>query len=164
MKDNKYFHLFLIVAIYLIVTVLTAQISFRDVQLRLAESLCILPMFTPIAIPGLFIGCFLANLFAGAPWIDVVFGSLATLIGAYGTWMLRDKKPYIAVIPPIVANLLIIPFILRHAYGITTMIPMMMLTIGLGEVAACGIGGLILYKLLLPHKEQLFGYVKNLKK
>lgn len=58
MKDNKYFHLFLIVAIYLIVTVLTAQISFRDVQLRLAESLCILPMFTPIAIPGLFIGTY----------------------------------------------------------------------------------------------------------
>lgn len=149
----------MIAAMYIVVTVITAQFSFLDVQLRVTEALCILPVFTPVAVPALFIGCFFANLFAGAPWPDVVFGSLATLIGAYGTWKLRDMKPYIAIIPPIVVNLLIVPFILRFAYGIETPIPMMMLTVGLGEIGACGVLGLLLYRVLLPYKEKLFGYV-----
>lgn len=152
----------MIAAMYMVVTVITAQFSFLDVQLRVTEALCILPVFTPVAIPALFIGCFCANLFAGAPWPDVVFGSIATLIGAYGTWKLRGKKPYIAVIPPIVANLVIVPFILRFAYGVGTAIPMMMLTVGLGEIGACGVLGLLLYRVLLPHKEKLFGYVDEL--
>ena len=92
----------MIAAMYIVVTVITAQFSFLDVQLRVTEALCILPVFTPVAVPALFIGCFFANLFAGAPWPDVVFGSLATLIGAYGTWKLRDMKPYIAIIPPMI--------------------------------------------------------------
>jgi uncharacterized membrane protein len=121
-------------------------------------------MFTPVAIPGLFIGCFLANLFAGAPLADVIFGSLATLIGGIGTWMLRDKKLYIAILPPILANLLIVPFILKFAYSLESSIPMMMLTVGLGKVCACGVLGLLLYRILLPHKEKLFGYVEELKK
>ena len=123
------------------------------------EALCILPVFTPIAVPALFIGCFFANLFSGAPWADVIFGSLATLIGAYCTWMLRKQKPYIAIIPPIVANALIVPFILGFAYGIEKPIPLMMLTVGLGEVLSCGVLGLILYRVLLPRREKLFGYV-----
>jgi len=149
----------MIAAMYTVVTVITAQFAFQDIQLRLTEALCILPVFTPLAIPALFIGCFFANLLAGAPWPDIVFGSLATLIGAYGTWKLRDKKPYIAIIPPIVANLLIVPFILKFAYGLQTAIPMMMLPVGLGEVCSCGVLGLLLYRVLLPHKEKLFGYV-----
>ena len=114
----------MIAAMYMVVTVITAQFSFLDVQLRVTEALCILPVFTPVAVPALFIGCFFANLFAGAPWPDIVFGSLATLVGAYGTWKLRDQKPFIAIIPPIVANLLIVPFILRFAYGVGTAIPL----------------------------------------
>ena len=153
----------MIAAMYIVVTVITAQFAFLDVQLRLTEALCILPVFTPVAIPGLFLGCLFANLFAGAPWPDVVFGSLATLVGAYGTWKLRDKKPYIAIIPPIVANLLVVPFILKFAYGLETPIPMMMLTVGLGEICACGVLGLLLYRVLLPHKEKLFGYVNDKK-
>ena len=149
----------MIAAMYIVVTVITAQFSFLDVQLRVTEALCILPVFTPVAVPALFIGCFFANLFAGAPWPDVVFGSLATLIGAYGTWKLRDMKPYIAIIPPIVVNLLVVPFILRFAYGVGTPISMMMLTVGLGEIGACGVLGLLLYRVLLPYKEKLFGYV-----
>ena len=149
----------MIAAMYIVVTVITAQFSFLDVQLRVTEALCILPVFTPVAVPALFIGCFFANLFAGAPWPDVVFGSLATLIGAYGTWKLRDQKPFIAIIPPIVVNLLVVPFILRFAYGVGTPIPMMMLTVGLGEIGAYGVLGLLLYRVLLPYKEKLFGYV-----
>ena len=154
----------MIAAMYSVVTVITAQFSFLDIQLRLTEALCILPIFTPVAIPGLFIGCFFANLCSGAPLADVIFGSLATLIGAYGTWKLRDKKPCIAIIPPIVANLVIVPFILKFAYGLETAIPQMMLTIGLGEICACGVLGLLLFRMLLPHKEKLFGYVDELKK
>lgn len=156
-------HVIVIAAIYIVVTVVTAPFAFRDVQLRIAEALCILPVFTPFAIPGLFLGCLFANLFAGAPWPDVVFGSLATLIGAIGTWKLRDKKPYIAIIPPIVANLAVVPLILKYAYGIKTFIPMMMLTIGLSEIVSCGVLGLLLYRVLLPRKEKLFGYVDELK-
>ena len=154
----------MIAGMYLVVTVITAQFSFLDIQLRITEALCILPMFTPIAIPGLFIGCLLANLCAGAPLADVIFGSLATLIGGVGTWMLRDKKPYIAILPPIVANLVIVPLILKFAYHLEASIPMMMLTVGLGEICACGVLGLLLYRVLLPHKEKLFGYVEELKK
>ena len=131
----------MIAGMYLVVTVITAQFSFLDIQLRITEALCILPMFTPIAIPGLFIGCLLANLCAGAPLADVIFGSLATLIGGVGTWMLRDKKPYIAILPPIVANLVIVPLILKFAYHLEASIPMMMLTVGLGEICACGVLG-----------------------
>ena len=160
MKDKfNILRIIMITVMYLVVTVITAPLSFHDVQFRVAEALCILPMFTPLAIPALFIGCFLANLFAGAPWPDIVFGSLATLVGAYGTWKLRDKKPYIAIIPPIVVNLLVVPLILRFAYDVETAIPMMMLTVGLGEIAACGVLGLLLYHVLLPRKEKLFGYV-----
>lgn len=160
MKDKyNILRAFLIAAMYLVVTIITAQFSFQDFQLRLTEALCILPIFTPVAIPGLFIGCLLANLCAGAPWPDVVFGSLATLIGAYGTWKLRDKKPYIAIIPPIVINMLVVPFILKYAYDVQASIPQMILTVGLGEVCACGVLGLLLYRVLLPRKEKLFGYV-----
>lgn len=151
----------MIAAMYIVVTVITAQFSFLDVQLRITESLCILPVFTPVAVPGLFVGCFFANLLAGAPWPDVVFGSLATLIGAYGTWKLRNQKPYIATIPPIVANLLVVPLILRFAYGLQTAIPLMMLTVGLGEICSVGVLGLLLYRILLPYKQKLFGYVED---
>ena len=163
MKDKyNILRVIMIAAMYLVVTVITKQFAFLDIQIRLTEALCILPVFTPVAIPALFIGCFFANLLSGAPMADVIFGSLATLIGAFGTWKLRDKKPYIAILPPIAANLLIVPFILRYAYGVEKAIPMMMLTVGLGEVCACGVLGWILYRFLYSHKEKLFGYTKDL--
>lgn len=166
MKDYKkiILHVLLITAMYIVVTVVTASFAFRDIQLRISEALCILPMFTPMAIPALFIGCFLANLLAGAPMLDVIFGSLATLVGAWGTWKLREKKPYVAVIPPIAANLIVIPLILKYIYEIPKTVPTMMLTFVLGEIAACGVGGVLLYYVLLPRREKLFGYVDEMKK
>ena len=79
----------IIAAIYVALTRVFAPISFREIQVRIAEALTILPVFTPAAIPGLFVGCILGNLLGGALIPDVVFGSLATLIGAVFTWMLR---------------------------------------------------------------------------
>lgn len=75
-----------------------------EVQLRFSEALTILPFFTPAAIPGLFIGCIIANLFGGAIPVDIIFGSIATLIGAVFTYKLRNQSRFLAPLPPIIAN------------------------------------------------------------
>lgn len=81
-----------IAAIYTVLTMVFAPISFGPIQFRISEALCILPFFTPAAVPGLFIGCLLSNLLCGAAALDIIFGSLATLIGALGSWMLRKTS------------------------------------------------------------------------
>ena len=140
----------------MVLTVAFAPFSFKEIQVSISESLTILPMFTPAAVPGLAVGCLLANILGGAVVADVVFGSLATLIGAVGTRMLRDKNPVLAVIPPIIANMLIVPFVLRYAYGVPLPIPLMMGTVGIGEMISCGVLGLLLYKALYPHRKSIF--------
>ena len=141
-----------IAAIYVVLCQIFAPISFRDVQVRIAEGLTILPYFTPAAIPGLFIGCLLGNLLGGAIPVDVIFGSLATLIGALGTWAIgnwirrhqrSNASKYWLPMPPIVANTVIIPLILYYGYGINIPIPIQMATVGLGEVLSCGVIGMI---------------------
>lgn len=101
-----------IAAIYVVLVVIFNYISFGPVQFRIAEALTILPYFTPAAIPGLFVGCIIANILGGAIVWDVVFGSIATLIGAIGTYLLRKHK-WLAPVPPIVANTIIVPY---HSY------------------------------------------------
>ncbi len=81
-----------IAAIYVVLTLVFAPFSFGEVQVRIAEALTILPIFTPAAVPGLFVGCLIGNVLGGALLPDIVFGSLATLIGAVFTWQLRDRK------------------------------------------------------------------------
>ena len=83
-----------IAAIYVVLVVIFNYISFGPVQFRIAEALTILPYFTPAAIPGLFVGCIIANILGGAIVWDVVFGSIATLIGAIGTYLLRKQSLY----------------------------------------------------------------------
>src|SRR5699024_8672408 len=75
-----------IASLYILLLFIFQPISFGPIQFRVAEILCVLPMFTPAAIPGLFVGCFLGNFLAGAPFYDVLFGSIATLIGALGSY------------------------------------------------------------------------------
>ena len=145
-----------IAAAYVALTIAFAPFSFKEIQVRISEALTILPVFTPAAVPGLAVGCPLANIIGGAELFDVIFGSLATLIGAVGTRKLRNRKAVLAVIPPIVANMLIIPFVLRYAYSIPLPIPMMMLTVGIGEMISCGILGLLLYKALFAHRKSIF--------
>lgn len=146
----------LIAAVYVALTEVFAPISFGEIQVRISEALTILPLFTPAAIPGLFIGCLIGNFLGGAVVPDIIFGSIATLIGALGTRALRNTTPYTAVIPPIVANALIVPFVLRFAYNVDLPIPLMMLTVGIGEVISCGILGILLYYALKPHESKLF--------
>ncbi len=146
----------MIAAIYVALTYVFAAFSFGEIQVRIAEALTILPAFTPAAIPGLFIGCLLGNLMGGAVLPDIIFGSLATLIGAFFTWRLRNSHPLLAPFPPIFANTIIVPFVLRYAYGIELPIPLMMLTVGIGEVLSCGVLGMILYYALRGKKDLIF--------
>lgn len=146
----------MIAAIYVALCVVFAPISYGEVQIRVAEALTILPLFTPAAIPGLFVGCIIANLLGGSIVLDVIFGSLATLIGAVGTYMLRSQKRILAPLPPIVANTLIVPFVLRYGYAVPLPIPFMMLTVGIGEVIGCGILGLCLAGALAKVKGRVF--------
>ena len=144
----------IIAALYVILTGLSAVLHLASgpIQIRLAEALTVLPVFTPTAIPGLFLGCVLANFLTGSLIWDVVFGSLATLIGAIGTYFLRKKSKYLAVLPPIVSNMLIVPAVLQYVYGEEQMYWILMLTVGVGEILSAGVCGLILHKTLSKTK------------
>ncbi|MCQ2457865.1 MAG: QueT transporter family protein [Clostridia bacterium] len=136
-----------IAALYTVLTLLSNAFGLASgtVQVRIAEALCILPCFTPAAIPGLTIGCLLSDMLTGCVIWDVIFGSLATLIGAVGARLLRGR-PYISWIPSFAANTVIIPVILSLAYHIETAIPLMMLTVGLGELISCGVLGILIIR------------------
>ena len=120
----------LIAAVYVVLTLVFAPFSYGEIQVRISEALTILPFFTPAAIPGLFVGCILANLLGGAIPLDIAFGSIATLIGAVFTYKLRGSSKWLAPVPPIVANAVLVPFVLRYGYGTNLPIPLMMLTVG----------------------------------
>ena len=144
----------LIAALYAVLTLAAWSFSSMAIQVRISEALCVLPLFTPAAIPGLFIGCFLSNIIAGnVP--DAVFGSLTTLIAAALTWLIgKAVKNNLKIIPgPFPAVLLkaiVVPFILYYGYnirefmGYTEFAPVMALTalsVFIGQTIACyGIG------------------------
>ena len=146
----------MIAAIYVVLTIVFAPFSFKEVQVRLSEALTILPVFTPAAVPGLFIGCLLSNILGGCIVPDIIFGSLATLIGAAGTYLLRKQNKFIALLPPILSNILIVPFVLRYGYQVPLPIPVMMLTVGIGEIISCGVLGSILHRILYKYKSAIF--------
>ena len=144
-----------IAAIYVVLIYAFQWSSFGYIQVRVAEVLTVLPYFTPAAIPGVTIGCFLSNLLTGADILDIVFGTLATFLGAVLSYKLRRNK-FLVPLPPILANAIIVPWILRLSYGVPDAIPFMMLTVGIGEVISCGILGLALIFILSKHKKQIF--------
>lgn len=145
----------MIAAIYVVLTYVFAPFSFGEIQVRIAEALTILPVFTPAAVPGLFTGCFIGNILGGAILPDIVFGSIATLTGAFFTWRLGEKNPLFAPVPPILANTVIVPFVLKFGYGVPLPIPFMMVTVSVGEVLSCGVLGLLLYQALRKYKSML---------
>ena len=142
----------LIAAIYVVLTFVFAPISFGAMQVRIAEILTILPLFTPAAIPGLFIGCLLANILGGAIIWDVIFGSIATLIGAALGYVLRFNR-WLVPIPAVVSNSVIVPLVLRYGYGVDMPILLMVLYVAIGEIIGCYILGELLATVLLkrPH-------------
>ncbi len=171
MKNKKVLFLVqaaIIAAIYVVLTYFISAFDLASgaIQVRISEALCILPFFTPAAVPGLFLGCLLSNLITGCVIWDVVFGSLATLLGALGTWLLtgsagrnkpaRKKIKWLAPLPPILANTLIVPFVLCYAYRFPGSVPYFMLTVGIGEIISCGILGLILLNVLSRYQKYIF--------
>ena len=146
----------MIAALYVVFTLIAAALglSSMQVQIRFSEALTILPYFTPAAIPGVFIGCLLSNILAGGALLDIIFGSLATLIAAVGTYLLRRQK-WLAPIPPIVANTLIIPFVLKAAYGIGP-VWLSFITVGAGELLSAGVLGMLLLLVLEKYRRQIF--------
>ena len=143
----------LIAALYVVLTQLASMMGLSSgvIQLRFSEALCILPIFMPEAIPGLFIGCLISNILAGGVFWDVVFGSIATLIGAFGAYLLRkmpEKFMWVATIPTVISNMLIVPPVLMYAYGVTDSFGFLAMTVGIGEIICAGIGGSGLYYLL----------------
>ena len=150
MKNQKTLYLTqaaMIAALYVLLTYLANLLGLANqaIQVRFSEALTILPFFTSAAIPGLTVGCLLSNILTGAILPDIIFGSLATLLGALGTWALRHTKlKWLAPIPPIAANTLIVPFILAYGYQFPGAIWYFMLTVGAGEVISCGVLGLLL--------------------
>lgn len=146
----------MIAALYVVLTFLANAFGLANyaIQVRFSEALTILPYFTPAAIPGLFIGCLISNTLTGCALPDIIFGSLATLIGAFFTYRLRRHK-WMAPIPPIVANMIIVPFVLLYAYGIRPLW-FSFLTVTAGEIISCGILGMLLLLTLEKYKTHIF--------
>lgn len=146
MKNKKIFYICqaaMIAALYVVLTYIANAFSLAsgNIQVRLSEALTVLPCLTPAAIPGLTLGCLLSNWLTGCVLLDILFGTLATLAGAVLTYVLR-RHYWLAPLPPIAANTLIIPWVLRIAYGMEEAIPFLMLTVGAGEVISCGLLGM----------------------
>ena len=154
----------IIAAIYVVLTLVANAFGLANaaIQVRISEALTVLPFFTPVAIPGLFVGCILSNILTGCLPLDTVFGSLATLIGALGTYFISKRlkhnkaAQWLAPVPPIAANTLIVPFVLAYVYKFEGSIPYFMLTVGIGELISCGFLGLVLLYALHERKEELF--------
>ena len=140
----------MIAAIYVAITWLCSVVGLSSgvIQFRISEAMCILPIFFPEAVPALFIGCMLSNIIAGGVIWDIIFGALATLIGAIFARLLRklpERLIWIATVPTLLANAIIVPFVLIYAYGSTDAYFFIAATVGLGELVCACIGGTALY-------------------
>jgi len=144
-----------IAAIYIVLVFVFQYSSFGPIQFRIAEALTVLPYFTPAAIPGVTIGCLLSNILFEADILDIIFGSLATLIAAVLSYRLRFNK-FLVPVPPILVNAIVIPWVLRYAYFEADPIPFMMLTVGLGQLVSAGVIGMILLFALDKVKHVVF--------
>ena len=147
----------MIAALYVVLTWVANALGLANgaIQVRFSEALCILPVFTPAAIPGLFVGCLLANILNGCVIWDIIFGSLATLIGAFGTYFLRKTK-FVFTLPPVISNAVIVPFVLRYAYGVGDAHWYLVATVAAGEIISVCILGLILKVGLWKYRKVIF--------
>lgn len=163
MKKKKTLNITRTAVIAAAYTALTCAFAFAAsgvIQVRVAEALCVLPYFTPYAIPGVTLGCLLSNIVTGAMTggvviFDVIFGTAATLIGAVGAYLLRKWK-WLVPVPTIIANTLIVPQILKLVYGAEEAVLFLMMTVGIGELISAGVLGMILLFALEKHRKRLF--------
>lgn len=143
----------IIAALYVVFTGISAAFGLASgvIQIRISEALTVLPYFTSAAVPGVTIGCLLANLLTGAPLPDIIFGTLASFLGVLGASLLRRKK-YLIALPTILSNAIIIPLVLQYAYGVPDAFWYLFLTVGAGELISAGILGLLLLQVLKNRK------------
>ncbi len=138
-------------AIYTVLTLLFAPISYGMIQVRVSEMLMVLPYFTGAAVPGLFVGCVIANIFGGHGILDIVFGSLATLISAY--LVTRIKNRYLVPLPPVIINAIIVGMVLHLVLGFPYYLTAAW--VGVGQIVACyGLGLPLL--LFLEKRRHIF--------
>ena len=140
----------IIAALYVVLTLVSAAFGLSSgvIQVRISESLCALVFFTPAAIPGMTIGCLVSNLITGANVLDVVFGTLATLFGVWGGYLLRKRK-WLVTLPTILANTIIIPLVIVYGFGVKDVaLPLVALSVCVGEVISAGIFGMGLLGVL----------------
>jgi len=138
-----------VAALYTVLTLVSGMLglSSGQIQVRLSEALCLLPMIIPGAVPGLFAGCFIANVLTGALIPDIIFGSLATLAGAVLTSKAGSNE-ILGAAGPIFCNTLTVPLILRYAYGVRPLW-ISFITVLIGELISVGIAGIIVYRKCL---------------
>lgn len=146
-----------IAALYVVLTLISYALGLANlaIQVRISEALCVLVCFTPAAIPGVTLGCLLSNFIMGLPLPDIVFGTLASFIGVLIGALLK-KHAWAVPIPTVLANTLIIPFVLKYAYGLDGTVIFFMITVGLGEIVSAGLFGTVLFKAL--KKSHIFGH------
>ena len=149
----------IIASLYAAITIILAPISYGPIQVRVSEALTVLPYLTPAAIPGLFIGCALANINSPAGIVDVIGGSLCTLLAAFLTFLFsRTKKPILAPIPPVLVN----------AFGVSLYLHPLwewnywatVIWVAIGEIVACFILGYPLLRIILK-KEKILKMLKT---
>ena len=143
----------IVAALYVVLTLFSKPLTFGFVEVRFSEALCILPFLMPSSVWGLFIGCFIANIFNGSI-IDILVGSLATLIGAYLASKVKTK--WLCPIPTILSNTVLIPFVIMNYSGVWNISSYMLAAGGVlaSEIASVYIVGMIL--LLALEKNKLF--------
>ena len=156
----------IIAALYCVLTFISAAfgLASREIQVRLSEALAVLPLFTPAAIPGLFIGCIVSNMLTGCVPLDTLFGSLATLIGAVLAYFIgcsarKTESTFLKVLipfPNVIANALIVPFVLKEVYHLEGAVWFFMITVGIGELISSVVIGLPLLFVLDKRKKHIF--------
>lgn len=155
----------MIAAIYFVLTYAVAPISSGLLQCRISEALTILPFFTPAAVPGLFVGCLVANLImmftVGLLPLDVIFGSLATLVAAYLSYVISRRVPpkvgrWLAPAPAVIVNALVVGWLLSNVYQVGVSFAVSAFYVAAGQIIACYVLGMPLLFLLDGYKEKLF--------
>ena len=142
----------LVAGMYIVLTFVSNIFGLASgaIQFRLSEALTLLPIIFPESVWGLFIGCLLSNLLTGCVIWDVIFGSLASLIAAFLTRKLKNKI-FLASLCPVISNAVIVPFVLKYAYGLGDAWWYLSLTVGIGEVAVCCLVAPLVLKGIYKH-------------
>lgn len=139
----------MIAALYVVLSYICESLGLLRyaVQLRIPEALCVLCAFTPYAIPGMTLGCFLTNLLTGCAAIDIIVGPIATFLGAVCGRIIASKMKHsplslcLATIPTFLFNTLLMPPVIMYAYGSEYALPLVFVTVGAGELISAVILG-----------------------